>query len=171
MCGISSNQTIIIFSKFAVPTDTYHVSAEQIPEKKKTLAKKKLTRKRKLTPAEWIDKRAKTARDTGRSGQGRHGTQIFARTMNVGCLKDCRFKCSEKISNQERQGLFTKFWGLADHTRQWYYLSVHMKLLIKDSKGTDIIRENKRYEYSLEASEKKRVKVCRTMFLDTFGKT
>lgn len=86
----------------------------------------------------------------------------------------CRSKCTDKITNAERLEIFTNFLNLQDRTRQWDYLArmirshdpKERKVLLNDF---DELRKKHSYTYFLSTPNGD-VKVCRLMFLNTFGK-
>lgn len=43
----------------------------------------------------------------------------------------CRLRCSEKISNSQRQHLFQNYWGLSSKEKHWQYISHHTKSIDK----------------------------------------
>lgn len=83
----------------------------------------------------------------------------------------CRMKCGEKITDEERRQIFTNFWNLKDHNRQWDYVA-RMVTSSEPKERTVPITENPRkmnsHSYVLKTSTKE-VRVCRTMFLNTLG--
>ena len=39
--------------------------------------------------------------------------------MKFGCDEDCRLKCSQRITEADREEAFKTFWGLSNHLLQW----------------------------------------------------
>lgn len=126
----------------------------------------KITRKRRLTPSQWIDKKAKLSRDSGTEGIGRNGRPIPARKMGLGCTTKCRFKCRDRISFNDRQDNFNKFWALEGHARKWDHLARGMPFKYDDTS----VKPKKYTDFVLETSDKRTVKVCHKMFIQTYGK-
>lgn len=77
-----------------------------------------LTRKRKKNESVWIDNAAKKARAEGKKGFGRKGP-IKEKNIRPECIEQCKSKCSEKISEEERQTAFNDFYTLGNSTKQW----------------------------------------------------
>ncbi|CAH2003252.1 unnamed protein product [Acanthoscelides obtectus] len=71
-------------------------------KKRKRFMKKKErnSRKRHRKPEEWADNKAKSMLDPCK----------------------CRFKCADKMTEENRQNIFEDLWGIADHTRQWDFI-------------------------------------------------
>lgn len=129
---------------------------------------KSTTRRRTRAPSQWIDVNAKLARDSGIDGTDRNGRAIFQRKMGIGC-GPCRFKCGEKINNADRARFFQEFWSLKDHSRQWDYLARCMTFK-NVNKQNEESSKKKRISHSFMLETDKKIKVCRKMFLATFGK-
>ena len=85
---------------------------------------------------------------------------------------NCRCKCADKFSEDERRAIFERFNGLADHTKQNLYL----RGCVKKNDSKRIRRRprkdnaTKRSSYSFRVStEVKTVNVCRNAFLSLHG--
>ena len=84
----------------------------------KTPPKKNLTRKRQANPDSWKKNIRKKLRQSGKaytSVKGNHGPE---RSMRIKDCSKCKFKCSEKISEEQRQQIFNSYWNLQSHDRQ-----------------------------------------------------
>lgn len=125
-----------------------------------------MTRKRKRNPNKWADNAVKEARNHGLHYKSSSRT-AYKKTMRSACV-NCRFHCSQKVSSDERRKLFDDFWGLGDHTRQWDYLD---KCVITNN--DEVEQENRSrtngYRQVMFLLPSKTIKVCMTMFLNTFG--
>ncbi|KAL7299120.1 hypothetical protein TKK_0008201 [Trichogramma kaykai] len=117
------------------------------------------SRKRKRNPENQATKRAKILRNSGKAGLNEHGLRIQKKIMGVGCAC-CRFKCINRIGYNDRKKMFDEFWALKDRTRQWDYLDKYIRVRRRKKKNS------KRY---ILMKSLKAVKVCRTMFIKTFG--
>ncbi|KAK3914291.1 Otogelin [Frankliniella fusca] len=126
--------------------------------------KPKLTRKRAKKPSKQA--KAKAALDKGLEHVNVGGKKISARVMKEPC-KQCRFKCSQKVSENERRSIFSGFWGLADHTRQLDNIKDH--ILITDP--TVHLTEDRQRQNTIKyffVVDGKITYVCKNMFLNTF---
>lgn len=115
-------------------------------------------------------------------GKGRKNP-IKARKMKQSCREVCRFKCCNKISEEERLAAFKEYYQLADKTRQWQCLNNWIVMKVQKEVSQENLNEkveiaqifgktlkNKSfYDFTLPTSNGP-VKVCRTMFLNTLGK-
>lgn len=124
----------------------------------------------------WLDNAAKKARAEGVAGKGRNGP-IEARELKEGCSKACRFRCSEKITELDRELAHADFYGLENTTKKWECISnwVSVTERVPDQESIEIaeIRDKKLtiknlFEYTLPSSTGP-VSVCRTMFLSTLS--
>ncbi|XP_036141853.1 uncharacterized protein LOC118645253 [Monomorium pharaonis] len=89
--------------------------------------------------------------------------------MGVGCFS-CRYKCLERISLLETQQIFNEFWQIGDHNRQWVFIDKSITIIQYKNQSNDE-KQRKRSiarQYSLTVQTRK-IKVCQTMFLVTFG--
>jgi len=89
----------------------------------------KLQRKRLRNVQDWKNVKAKTELNLGLEHKNRKGQNKNAKTMGPPCM--CRLKCFEKISEDLRTIVFTEYWGLGDHVRQWDFIARCVKILEK----------------------------------------
>lgn len=136
-----------------------------------------MTRKRQSRKDLWIDNQAKKCRAEGIEGYGRKG-KIEMKEMKPSCSDKCRFKCSEKLTEQERETAFKEYYSLGSTTKQWECINNWVS--IKDAKEKDEesleiaqvygkkTSDKKFYNFTLP-SETGPVSICRTMFLNTLS--
>lgn len=93
----------------------------------------------------------------------------MGKEMGVGCPESCRNRCRDKFHNIERLRAFTSFWTLGSKKHQQefleqhvYSLPVHGRTVSGDSPRTRTLN----YTFNVEGS---RLKVCKTMFLQTLA--
>lgn len=147
-------------------------------KRKRIYRKKNLTRKRQKLHHMWIDTQAKKARSSGQAGEGRKGKEIKVRKMGYGCKTTCRFKCREKITKKSRKRVFKDFWNLQDKAKQWQCINNWLVPVTAQSDEDDSYNETdeehdkntKKWSYTLPSCNGS-VTVCRTMFLDTLGRS
>lgn len=84
--------------------------------------------------------------------------------MKEGCDETCRLKCQENISNEERTIIFKQFWETGENQKdKWSFIALCIEL----NRSEDVTRKKKNsIKYFLKVKNRK-VKVCKTMFLDT----
>lgn len=117
----------------------------------------------------WRANAAKKAKNYGMAGISKTCKPIKKRQMGIGCGK-CRYDCQLKITIDERRKIFEDYWSLGDHQRQWDFID---RLTVSSQpveiRSTMGVHKTISRKYFLTKS-KERVKVCQTMFLQTFGK-
>ena len=124
-----------------------------------------LKRKRKCTPEIWKRNVRKRNRDAGLEYVSQKGKNISARQVKaVNCSK-CRYKCSEKLTDESREQIFNAYWALQDYTRQRDFICQHVtSSQPKRSSGHKSVS----YSYFLP-SEGGNVRVCRSFFINTLN--
>ena len=128
-------------------------------------------RKRKRNEDNWEQKRKKRARDCGQSYSPyksyKARKRSSERTMQEPC-NNCRQECSSRISDIEREKLFTSYWGLKNAEKQRQFISNSVKCIEpKRNRGRSEDKSRQRTKtilYFLEDTQ-----VCQTMFLNTYN--
>lgn len=128
-----------------------------------------------------MDNAAKSARSKGIAGHGRKGP-IEKKVLLEPYLDTCRFKCTERISEEERQDALDQFYQLDDETKKWQCLinwityknqnemdreALQEAIEIAEIQGKTL-KEKKYLNFNLPTSTGL-ISVCRTMFLNTLG--
>lgn len=143
--------------------------SETKTKKRKIIPKEKLTRKRTRNKEEWIDVKSKTKFNFGEEHLNRSGKLKEAKQMGQPCKLTCRYKCVEKVSDEIRKKLFTDYWKLGDHSRQWDFIARYIKLSNKEVGPATSRRQFSRKYYFPIPNNNNEVQVCRSMFLRTFS--
>lgn len=134
------------------------------------------TRKRKKQKSTWRRNLIKSSRNSGVEYINWKANVQNKRTIKPACW-NCRNKCVEKFSEEERNVIFTKFWELCDINRQRDFISKHVNAQDKQrcrqrSKlpdGEEIpSRRKNTYTYSLTYNERTAT-CCKTFFLNTLS--
>lgn len=118
---------------------------------------------------------AKLNKDAGKEYVTAQGVSRPSKSMRPPCGAGCRYNCSEKINDRQRQKLFDAFYNLGIISLQWKYIAMHTeKQLTKQrsrtqqTDGCAVRRERKpNVKYYLDVKAN-RVRVCRFMFEATF---
>ena len=129
-------------------------------------------RERKRNEQNWEQKQKKRSRDSGlryspyKSYNKLKRKQLSSRSLREPC-KGCRQDCSSRITEYERKKLFDSYWGLQDSEKQKQFTANSIQCA-----------EPKRHRPRDESETKRRtqsmnyflgdIKVCQTMFLNTF---
>ena len=146
----------------SLPKLTPHKDAEY-----KSPKRKRLSRKRAANKSLWKANIRKTARSRGLEYINKHGKAVKERSVkNVDCSK-CRFKCTERISEEERKCIFQTYWAVGDYNKQRQFICSNVENKAPQKISTSRkIKKTVSNSYFLSASEQK-VRVCRNLFLKT----
>lgn len=129
-------------------------------------------RKKSLNPSQWVKAKLKEAVNFGLAYVNSSGKNIPAKKLKNPC--SCKKRCYLKVTEDQRQALFEKFYKLGRKDLQWFMIG---KLVTKkpvERRRTVVIEDedsyrNFTYEYHLSDLMGKLIPVCRTMFLNTFA--
>lgn len=160
------------FDEDTIETETDSQNEEDAEETEKRRRNytppEKLTRKRKSQPTRWKINVAKTKLNEGEEHLSVDGKLRRGRTLQPGCTMSCRSKCSTKITEEERYGIFKQFWKIPNQTSKWEFIARHLKLREVASPpqpGTAAQRKSSRqYFFRVRGAD---LKVCKTQFLNT----
>lgn len=177
--GIEIDQAPIVekefqeYSKDVVPTES-PVEEEEVVEKKR--------RKRRLVnPADWSVNRNQLNRQMGREYFGKckeeagwdYRVKKQAKHSKPPCTCDVNsgFKCY-MISEEERTKLFEKFWKYSWKEKRVYISTLTEKFTPKRARNRleeNVTRRTYSYKYFLELQGAGKIRVCKTMFCNTFS--
>ncbi|KAJ8686826.1 hypothetical protein QAD02_022620 [Eretmocerus hayati] len=115
---------------------------------------------------DWSSNISEETRSHGEAEFIESGYPNLDRRVEFGCGSQCRFRCQYKISLSDCQKLNAEYRELKRRDLQWKYLLN----LIQFSHNSNAIRRQTHVAYFL-ISNGERVKVCQSMFLNTFGET
>ncbi|XP_014217782.1 uncharacterized protein LOC106646252 [Copidosoma floridanum] len=94
------------------------------------------------------------------------------RQMGPACTSSCRRRCFERLSEEERETLYTEFWSLSSRMAQWEYIAASLFVKPKGKATTKdrvvISRRNNSRVYFFTVPDRVE-QVCKTMFLNTLG--
>ncbi|XP_026733787.1 uncharacterized protein LOC113498078 [Trichoplusia ni] len=131
------------------------------------------SRKRARNVENWYDVKRKCRTNMGKSYISKRGKLVDEKLIRPAC--QCRYKCSDKITPDQRLEIFRKFWSLADKQKQWAYV-IQFTLKIKKKRCINSDEPNNRkftYKYFLPVVTSDpvcaKIDVCKTMFLNTLG--
>ncbi|KAF9408125.1 hypothetical protein HW555_012099 [Spodoptera exigua] len=135
----------------------------------------KTTRKRQRCPEEWTDLKRKCLKNLGKKYVTKKGKAVDEKTMRPSCK--CRYKCSDKISHQQRLNCFTKFWQLGDRAKQWNFIIKYSDKMKKKRCLNQDTPNNRKYTYKYylplitgsSESHCAKEEVCQTMFINTLA--
>ena len=150
-----------------ISIDSLENVTENCKRKRKHINNDNLTRKRLCKPEKWERNVFKNAVNRGLEHKTLKTDNIIpARTMKRTCGPGCRFKCESKITEGQRQILFSSFWSIPEQSLKYNFIA---RLVTENSIDTDNPCQKKNFSrtYTLNSNENK-VKVCQTMFINTF---
>lgn len=124
-----------------------------------TPLKKKLYRKRKATPDEWKKNIRKKLRMSGKEYVSQRGKPVHQKVVkSVDCSK-CKFKCSQKITEENRQKIFDLFWSLESYERKKDFIISR----VEEKQTRKYIDPNK------DITQKRKRNIHRSYFFDIGG--
>lgn len=148
-----------------VPSSTseeaQHPKRWRIPRKPKT------SRKRPRDEKNWSVNVEKRARHAGEINMSKKGKINSAPKIKFAC-KCQRFHCFYRITEDRRRVLFQQFWQTEEQKDKWAYIA-RFYSTSRAVEGTVGSRKKQSRNYFLDVGEGKTVKVCKQMFLNTFG--
>ncbi|XP_074041474.1 uncharacterized protein [Leptinotarsa decemlineata] len=124
-------------------------------------------RKRFRCPSKWARTLSKEKRARGESYVSSRKKVIPAIQMKPPC-QNCRSQCNSKISEEERNRIFSAYYALGEYSRQRDFIHANTEKLTKKRITADNSKRNFTVTFYLP-SQGKKVKVCKTMFLNTLG--
>lgn len=127
-----------------------------VPRKRVHIPPDKLTKKRTLNPSKWKASAAKTALNHGLEHLSVDGKRcIPARKLGESCGPGCRFKCSSKLTEEDRENILSQFWAIGDHARQWDFITRHVNVCAKLSNIENDTRrkESRTYFFKINGAE------------------
>ncbi|XP_022831051.1 uncharacterized protein LOC111359686 [Spodoptera litura] len=86
-----------------------------------TVAKK--GKKRVRNESAWIKNVRKRQRNSGKQYVSRTGKTVAEKSIKPPCTEKCRFRCRDKITEEQRQEIFKCYWGLGTLQRQRDFLN------------------------------------------------
>lgn len=78
-------------------------------------------------PERWKKHQAKRLKDAGKVHVSVRGKHRKEKMLQAGCSHKCKRKCHNNFNEVERKEILKKFWALEDHSRQWCYISSHVR--------------------------------------------
>jgi len=129
------------------------------------------SRKRKRQPGLWIANKRRRMRQAGEEYVSIRGKKIDARRV-LPHKDNCKFKCTEKITEANRLEINTNFWKLTEDQKQQYFLMTRKnkaRTRLGGRRRTEKCRTKAfSYAYFLYKGEKKE-RVCKSFYLGTIN--
>lgn len=128
-------------------------------------------KKRAAVPQNWKKEKAKRQRNSGLSYKSATGKIVEARKIGPPCSDKCRLSCSNKVAQDDRVQLFKDFWKLGELQRQRDYLTSCVDQVVPQYRRISAKKPrapNCAFYVNLIG---KKVRVCKTFLINTFGVT
>ncbi|XP_062529653.1 uncharacterized protein LOC134200558 [Bombyx mori] len=147
---------------------TKEVSLNQdIGENTTPQEEKKKGRKRKRNEESWKQNEAKTLRNAGKRYISKKNKVIKPRSVQPPCGNQCRLKCCEKITVDQRQTIFDVYWNLGQVDAQRSFIMSCITNISPRYKYTNARNPrncNQAFHFLVEGQS---VRVCKTFFMKT----
>lgn len=163
---------------------------EPSPRRRVSTRKKDKGRLRMVHQDQWLDVMRKKNKNLGNAYKSRDGKIRKKKEMGPCCGEKCQLKCSQKITNVDRDLLFVAFWSMGDIVRHWDFINKYCDKIPKRRVTTETASRREftlRYYLPTKIDNKQddnevhetdsvssktqttKIQVCKTMFLNTFG--
>lgn len=131
---------------------------------------KKRSRSQIPDPTSWACNIRKTKHQRGEAYINRRGKFVPERHIRntKDCVKNCKFKCNEKISDTDREHIFKAFYTLNANEKKYFLLHTTERTCIKNNK---VITNNKRkytFKYFFNVKSERHT-VCKNFYLGTLA--
>lgn len=153
----------------------YFSDSLPLQKKRRGTEKSNPGRKRILNKDNWKCNLTKRLINLGKEYVNKKGQKFPQKQMKHGCSSyTCLRNCRQCITYNEREALFKAFWNMGDHNMQVEYVSrfvrrVPKKQIIVTAEREMPSRRKWSYEYYLLLPSRKKIRVCKKIFLDTFS--
>lgn len=131
----------------------------------KSPVKKELFRKKRKNQESWKRHIRKHNRVHGLPYIGRTGKEQDKKTMKYKNCSKCRFGCSNKISEENAQQIFSTYYQLWSYEKQRNFICQHVEQT--KAKRCSTNRKEKSNAYFLTVNQKKE-RICKTFFFCAF---
>lgn len=128
------------------------------------------SRKRKRNEKSWKRNKAKISRSLGEAYISSRGKEVAARAIGKGCSVQCRLKCQESFSQEDRQQIFSNFWSMGNTELQKQFVSKYVAKQQKARCYTNGSSSRRQFTYTYTLlKHDNTIKVCKSFFLATLG--
>ena len=132
-------------------------------------------RKRKYTLEEWKKNKRKTLRLSGMEYISQRGKTVSARKVKPLDCTNCKYKCTTKVNEKERNNIFETFWSINSYQWQKDFLISRIeeeqtkKYVVEEGNSDTPQRKRDVFRsYPFEVNESKKT-VCKKFFLHTLN--
>ena len=129
------------------------------------------TRWKKCEPGQWKRNIQKENRDQCLPYENRKGVARPAKILKVIDCSACKFKCTEKITNEERIWISEIYWGLKSFERKKDFILRNVESSVPKYRKVDTLenkqRKNSKFYYLYSNTDSTRERVCLKFFCFT----
>lgn len=172
-CKVTTCEQIIHDSdKECVTQEESHLMTPRKQAKYITPEKKKTSRKRKATPENWKKNIRKSLKLMGKEYFNSYGKIKRAKAVKLTVCSKCPYKCSQNITQDQRNTIFSSFWNCGSYERQKDFIcswvkEKETKTLHDPQKPSSNRKKRKVAREFYFKIEEKEVRVCKTFFTAT----
>ncbi|XP_053409216.1 uncharacterized protein LOC128559962 [Mercenaria mercenaria] len=144
-----------------------NVHTDTTPHKRalyKSPEKKHSSRKRKRNTETWKRNQRKTLKNKGQEYLSATGKRVAARKVQAHNCTKCRFKCGDKFTEEQREEIFTLYYGLGSYERQRQFICEMVERGTPSRKGK--AKKTLSQKFFLAHNNRKE-RVCRDFFIRT----
>ncbi|XP_075976955.1 uncharacterized protein LOC142977119 [Anticarsia gemmatalis] len=133
------------------------------------IKKTKGTRRRTANPTAWVSNVRKLQHQRGEAYISRRGKFVPERQIRTtkDCLKSCKYKCSEKISDADREQIFKAFYSLNANEKRFFLLSTTERYYTRRNR-CDIHKRKYCFKYFFQLKSDRHT-VCKKFYLGTLA--
>lgn len=144
-------QCILFISSFPATAVAEHTNNEPTPRK---------SRKRQKHPENWKRNKRSMSYNSGNN-----------KKVKLGCNCNCKKGCGEKFSENDRQQIFSDFWGLKCQKRRRDFVVSHVERKSVDRHRVKQPEFKRKYSlvYRLPQVHGPQLQVCKNFFLNTLS--
>lgn len=84
------------------------------------------------------------------------------------CIKSCKYKCNEKITDSDREHIFKAFYSLNANDKKYFLLSTTERTYIKHNKMSNNHKRKYTFKYFFKLNSE-RYTVCKNFYLGTLA--
>ncbi|XP_049700256.2 uncharacterized protein LOC126055382 [Helicoverpa armigera] len=142
-------------------TDTSQIEPE--PQKKRS-------RSQIPDPTTWACNVRKLKHQRGEAYISRRGKFVPERQIRntKDCVKNCKFKCNEKVSDDDREHIFKAFYSLNAHEKKYFLLNTTERSYIKHNKMANNHKRKYTFKYFFHVKSDRHT-VCKNFYLGTLA--
>ncbi|KAK5644896.1 hypothetical protein RI129_006196 [Pyrocoelia pectoralis] len=158
------------YSPSSESDDTDADANEVLDGMEETPTRTKQPRKRLRQPEKWKRNISKIKRQHGEAYISSRKKFVPGACMRDACTLTCRKKCYQKFSYEERLSIFRRYYDLETYERKRDFIHTNTEKIDKKVATQQASRRNFTVIFYLRKEKtNEKVKVCKTMFLNTFG--